>query len=330
MHKEIGQYKLKTKEDMKVLRAEFKKKYDEKSFSSATDALKYLDKNPELADDLAVMLEDEEDNVKNWDKGIIGDEGEQKRRAYRVQFLIGKLGELKNNKSVQILRRMLKYKGTQYYASEALAAMGDTSANQEIKSLMEQGVPVNYGGLGMDAVKDLVKDLQDPNKKDKVDKTYLQLINIKNPEAKPYLKQLFNHESSGVRMRASSRFAFLADKNDIESILQMTKNNDWNIRTASIYAMQTLKDTDFSDILINMLNDTSNLVRSTAAHALGYKHVAKAVPYLEKALDDKENRVRERAFVSLYILTGKKYDYKGKDKRDDSIAEQEKQSPSFY
>lgn len=192
----------------------------------------------------------------------------------------------------------------------------------------------------------IVRDLEDPSKKAEWPKIAKQIISIHDPKAKPALKRLFNHEETYVRWEAASKFRQLVDDRDVPIILEMTKNKDKIVRVEAIHAMQNLQNIEFGDELIALLNDPAYNVRRTAAKALGYKKISRAVPYLEKALTDGEQLanlhytepgrysnelgVCEEIYIALYILTGKKYDFKGKTISIEQTAERQKRFPTFY
>jgi HEAT repeat protein len=95
--------------------------------------------------------------------------------------------------------------------------------------------------------------------------------------------------------------------------------------------MKRVNDPKIVPILCDLLiNDPIYVVRSNAAKALGYKKVTISVPYLKKALNDKDFGVRKEAFIALYILTGQKYTFNGRDAAVEQTAEQQKKYPTFW
>ena len=125
-------------------------------------------------------------------------------------------------------------------------------------------------------------------------------------------------------------FSNLVDADDVNTIIEMSQNSDWTVRSFAIDSMERLPGNSFDDLLINILqNDPHSTLRSGAARAIGYKQIKKAVPFLENALKDKDLYVRQNAFIALYILTDKKYNFDGKTSVIEKKAEREKQNPSF-
>jgi len=345
---EMSKTEPKTADDVNELRAIFSKKdYDEHLFEAGIESLKKMN-DPNLDSVLIDILKDEKSFVAKADKKDFAgkSEGEVARRGMNIMFIIGKLGGLKSKNAVPVLKEYLGSPSYQYYASQALAMIGDTSASEEIKDKAYKGEDINYAGQGSDEALTVVRDLEDKTKKDQWPKIAKQIIHIHDPKAKPYLKRLFNHENMDVRWEAAGKFRQLVDENDVPTILEMTKNKDEIVRAEAINAMQNLKNIEFGDELIDLLNDPDYNVRRHAAKALGYKKISRAVPYLEKAIKDSELRdenpnlgnngradeleVREEAYIALYILTGNKYDFKGKSTRIERKAEEQKQFPTFY
>jgi hypothetical protein len=337
-----------TKEDANSLKAVLSQaKWNENLFLAAMKSVRKV-KDSGLDGVLIDILKGDKDFL---GKAVGGNpqgrsEQELKLRMLNAEFTIRKLGELKSSAAVPVLKEYLQIKGLNYAASEALAKIGGTDASEQIKEKAYKGEDVNYGGQGLQEALTIVSDLEDKSKKDQWPNIAKQIIHIRNPEAKESVKRLLNHEARYVRWEAAGKLRALADENDIPTIIEMTKNNDEIIRAESIHAMKKLKNVEFGDELIALLNDSADNVRRNAAKAIGYKKIARAVPNLEKAIQDSESRVsgakvgknvqqdelavREECFIALYVLTDKKYDFKGKTARVESRAEKQKKSPSFF
>jgi HEAT repeat protein len=338
----------KTADDVNELRAIFSAKdYDEHLFEVAIESLKKVN-DPKLDSVLIDILKDEKPFADKLDKKDFAGKSESEviRRNMNLMFVIGKLGALKSKNAVPVLKEYLNSSSYQYYASQALAMIGDTSASEQIREKAYKGEDIIYAGQGSEEALTVVRDLEDKTKKDQWPKIAKQIIHIHDPKAKPYLKRLFSHEKSYVRWEAAGKFRAMVDENDVPTIIEMTNNKDHIIRSEAIDAMKNLKNIEFGDELIALLNDPDYLVRLSAAKALGYKKVTRAVPYLEKTIKDSEARaenpnsgnngrsnelrVRQEAFIALYILTGKLYDYQGRSDIWDREAERQRIAPSFY
>lgn len=308
------------------------KDWNEELYSVAMHLVTKID-NPQLASGLIPVLSDEKNFIKKLGKGDL-QKPSDKRTLYRLtntEWIIRTLGKLKSKEAVPILKEYLNFYSMQYAASEALGEIGDKSMSEEIREKAYRGEPANYAGMGLDEAKRVVRDLDDNNYKGRWVKISDQLLYMKDPGIKPELKKLFSHDDHFVRTRASMAFARLANDGDTISVLEMTKNPDWNVRVDAIDMMKKLRAKEFEDVLIDLLNnDSHRVVRLSAAKAIGYKKVAKAVPHLEKALNDKEIMVREEVYIALYVLTGKKYPCEGKTPLTERRADHEKEHPSFY
>jgi len=330
--KELNNTVPQTEEDAEQIRnIVLNKKWDEEQFDAAMNMTKKINK-AELDGTLIKILKDEKKTIEEIEGRKSSDKTE-KEMMYRhknIESIIRKLGELKSRKSVEIIKEYLDIKGMQFVASEALGQIGDKSDSNKIQEKAYKGEEVNYGGLGIDEAKKVIQDLQDDNKKDKWPKIAKQIVTIKNPEAKPYLKKLFKHKEDYVRQESAGTYIRMADDSDTNEIVEMSSNTDVNVRYFSIDGMKKTNNKEFENILCKLvINDPVYVIRVNAAKALGYKKIKNAIPYLEKALKDGNLRVRQEAFVSLYILTAKKYEFEGKDAFIERRAEYEKKYPSF-
>jgi HEAT repeat protein len=309
------------------------KQFDENLYHISASAINRIPpKNTSLDDDLIEILKDEKPLMEKMSRKEKAGKSEQelKLRYMNVWFIIEKLGQHKNTKAVPLLKEFLSMPEFQYYASEALAQIGDKSAKEELRERASKGEEVNYGGMVEDETDAIFKDLQDETKKDKWGKLAKQLIHIRSPRTKLALRKLFDHKSDFVRNTASMAFFNMVTKDDANDLVELVKHRDFVVRTDAVKAMMYLRDVPFDDVLLDVLvNDRDGLVRSKAARALGMKKVQKAVPYLENALNDEDYYVRLEAFISLYVLTDKKYDFKGRNENADYLAEQQKKFPKI-
>jgi HEAT repeat protein len=320
-----------TAADLQAVRVVVKdKNWDENLFGAATYMATKV-KKPELAPQLVEILQDEKTFIQKLNQNDLSGKTEQEGR-YRftnVEHIIKKLGELKSREAVPVLKEYLEFKNMQYAASEALGKIGDKSMSEEIREKAYKGEEVNYGGMGLDEANKVAQDLDDKSKKDKWPKIAKQIILIKNPDAKPQLKKLFNHEQDYVRGEAAAAFSAMAEEKDKDDILEMAKNPDWAVRCSAIDAMKHLADS-FHQILVNLLKDPEHIVRLYAAKALGYKNDKEAIPFLEIALKDENLRVRQEAFIALYLIADKKNDFIGRTPAIDRQAEIQKRHPTFH
>ena len=173
-------------------------------------------------------------------------------------------------------------------------------------------------GLSMNKVKELMSILRDPNKKGRWVIAAKQIMNIKNPEAKPYLKELITHEDDFVREEAAWEYAMLVDAEDADYILDLAEDKAWQNRNAAAeIAMPMIDDPRQIPMLIKMLQDRNIAVQDSAISALGNKRAQAAVPYLEDLLKTANGGTRAAVAEALYSITKVKYEWKTpKEKAD--------------
>jgi len=316
-----------TPEDAEQLRKIIaQKEWDEDLFVTAAELVKKINK-PDLAYGLIGILEDEKEMLVNVSKG---DKGGKSQRELQGRFgiswlIIQQLGKLKNPNAIPVLKECLQFKGLQYSASEALREIGDKTSSEQMRELAYKGGDVNYGGLGFEEAKKVIADLQDKSKEKQWSQIAKQIVLINDPKIKPYLPPLFTHEKYYVCHESASKFTSMVTQEDIPIINEMLKNTEFGVRHSAIDAIKRLNDKSFGKVLEELLlHDPYSCVRSNAANALGYVKIENSIPPLEKALNDKDLYVRQQTFISLYILTGKKYDFEGKDAVIERIAERQK------
>ncbi|MCX5795319.1 MAG: HEAT repeat domain-containing protein [Elusimicrobia bacterium] len=311
----LGDFRPTTEDDIAEIRRVWgNKAWDEDVFTLVSGVVQRIDK-PELAEGLIPLLREDRTAIEKIcqreDAGTDNREGFC-RYAF-VRSVIQTLEGLKVKKAVPILREYLEITELQYYVAQALAAIGESRAGEETRKTVDQSASVDLAGLGMAEILKIVRDLQDEHKKDKWHKLGEQLMYVQNPEAKPELRKLFSHENAFVRFKAAAAFTRSSDDRDSSAILEMAKNSDEDVRYVAVRAMEKGHAEQYPDVLIGLLiNDPHYVVRLAAADALGRKKHFFAVPSLQTALSDRELRVRDRAFLALAILTGRKYDYQGK------------------
>ena len=306
--------KPRTDADLGALRETFADgNWDEHLFQAAMEAVEGID-DVKLDAGLISILSVEKDCIARFSHADLCGKSEREMlfRDRNVNAIIEKLGLLKSRKAVPVIKEYLDIASTQSAASRALAAVGDKSAVEDIRARAYRGESVQYGGQGLAEARRVVRDLEDKGNRGNWEKIGKQLRGIRNPKAKPDIRRLFSHEDRHVRQQAAIAFMQLCDDGDSEAILEMSKNPDWGVRAFAVEAMKKSNAKAYEDALIGLLvGDSEDVVRLGSADALGRKGVARAVPILERALSDKELRVRDNAFLALVKLTGKKYAYKG-------------------
>lgn len=168
--------------------------------------------------------------------------------------------------------------------------------------------------LSMEDTAKLARDLQDQERKRSWGRLAGRLIDVRHPQAKPYLKQLMNHTEDYIRWESTEAFCRLVDVEDADFILELATSNDWSKRAASaLIAMLLIDDNRQIPLLLSMLNDSKQSVRAGAAKALGAKKIDAAIPYLRKMLTDEE--LKYQAAESLQAITGEEHDVLSPEER---------------
>ena len=104
----------------------------------------------------------------------------------------------------------------------------------------------------------------------------------------------------------------IGQKDVVPVLLDYMENvEDRHLKKDIILTLMWLKDERSVDPLINVLkNDDYSFNRGGAITALGHIGDKKAIPYLEKALNDESEFNRNYARSALFAITGKDYKIK--------------------
>ncbi len=311
--KKLGNQEPANHDDMIALRKIFSSsEWDERLYIAAFGAIQRV-RNDSHDDDLIDILQDEKPFMerRSLKENTGKSETEIKMRDANVWVIIQKLGEHKSQKAIPILKEYQKMPEFEYYASQALSTITYDADKASAK------------------VEALYKNLLDESKKDQWGKDIRQLTRTASPRTKSILKKLFDHPNDNVRYQASNAFFNRVTKDDADDLIQLTKHPDDIVRADAVKGMMTLDGISFDFVLIDVLvNDPAGIARAKAARALGMKKIEKCVPYLINALRDKDYYVRLEAFIALYVLTDKKYEFNGREAGADYLAEKQKRSPT--
>ncbi len=163
--------------------------------------------------------------------------------------------------------------------------------------------------LSLDKVKEMMSIFRDRGKQDQWVLAAKQIMYIRIPEAKPYLKELIDHEDDFVRDEAVREYVRLVDAEDADFILDLAEDNKWQRRVAAASsAMPLVDDPRQIPILLKML-DEFDALREAAIGTLGVKRCQEAVPALNNLLKVGDAHTRAGAADALYLITGTKYDW---------------------
>ena len=171
-------------------------------------------------------------------------------------------------------------------------------------------------GLSMDRVRKLMEIFRDPSKKGHWVVAAKQIMNIKNPEAKPFLKELITHEDDFVWDEAVREYAMLVDAEDADFILELAEDKAWQRKIAAVaIAMPQIDDPRQIPLLIKMVDDSDFAVQDAAIGAAGVKRIQAAVPILEEILKRGQPHTRAAVADALYSITGVKREWKTVEER---------------
>ncbi|MCX7770626.1 MAG: HEAT repeat domain-containing protein [Proteobacteria bacterium] len=199
------------------------------------------------------------------------------------EFAIGLLGKFKAKSSVPVLIQISKDKNfkRRYVVFSALGEIQDETA--------------------LDAIIDGLKDEKEDVRK------YASRALIKiGPKAIPKMMERYVKEDENTKGYLIRAFGELRN-NAPEDLLINDLNgpNKYDV----IWALGKTGSKKSLPYLINLLNSDDYKVRVQVCQALGDLNQPDAIPYLRKALKDKEVLVREWAARSLEVLTGERTYY---------------------
>lgn len=207
---------------------------------------------------------------------------ESKDNATR-EFTIGLLGKFRAKKSVPILIELGKDKTfvRRYVVFSALGEIQDESA--------------------IDAIIDALKDEKEDVRK------YASRALIKiGPKAIPKMMERFKREDDSTKGYLIRAFGELRNNAPEEILInEINGPNKYDV----IWALGKTGTKKSLSYLIELLKSNDYKTRVQVCQALGDLNQPEAIPYLRKALNDKEVLVREWAARSLEVLTSERTYY---------------------
>lgn len=115
----------------------------------------------------------------------------------------------------------------------------------------------------------------------------------------PILAKLKNKDPK-TRREAADILGDMGDKSSTGDLIHLLKDNDGYVRQAAARGLGKIKDRKAVEPLIESLKDSDLYVRELSVWALGeINDVRAAKPMLDVALNDKEKRVKDKAFETL-------------------------------
>jgi len=241
-------------------------------------------------------------------------------RRLGLTGLINTLGNLKDPRAVDLLKKYLDYERLQFAASTALSKMGDEAIFQELMQHAKTQRDINLVGIKESHLRKIVAEIDDPGTSTRERGRLLgQIKGSKDPAVNRVLKELIlTHKNSDVRAQAGLAFmnSVLKDPNvaDEQFLVQWlsTPGRDDMEDIGKVWAVYAIKKSykdSYAPLLIGILqNNLADCTRSEAARLLGEQKVTVAIPYLENAMRyDRDSSVRGACFGALRNISGRPY-----------------------
>lgn len=118
-------------------------------------------------------------------------------------------------------------------------------------------------------------------------------LELRGPEALDALIDALSHRKKNIRMHAATILGAINDEKAIPALIAALKDNNKLVRREASTAVSRMSGA--VDTLIETLADEDWKVRGAAAWALGNLGDEKAIPELEKLLDDESSFVKAGA-----------------------------------
>lgn len=280
------------------------------------------------------------------------------REAMGTAAIVQALSNVGYKPAIEDLRTLLAYdREFQGYlsmtASATLGQLGDKASLETLMKKASEGGQVTLSGFGRRGIGKAINELNqyweelkakplvsgDP-RRGKIQNLAEQLPKSAGRGDKKIvsaLQKLLDFPLWDVRCEASEALMLAMNPTDRNITREMVKHEEVVVRMRGILSLRVAKtwDKNFLPILIDMMqHDPDPVVRRTVVAELGAligegvrrKELEPAVPYIEKAIKDKDVTVRGAAFDTLRLLTGRYQRYEGMFPSEESIM---KRGPEF-
>lgn len=111
------------------------------------------------------------------------------------------------------------------------------------------------------------------------------LVRIGKP-ATPYLVDLLKNDDYEISGRACYALGKIQDTSSVEAIMETARHSDWRIRSNAIGALGDIGDNRADNLIITTLKDSNENVRKSAAVAATRLKIISAAPELTGMLND--------------------------------------------
>jgi HEAT repeat protein len=126
------------------------------------------------------------------------------------------------------------------------------------------------------------------------------VLDTNQKKAIPILLEMVRSSKINDKENAAWALGFLPPEDAIEPLYILRSDTKPEIRSAVAGSLGSFRSNpEVFDVLVEMLQDESEIVRVSAADALGYFGDIRAIPFLRKAQSDPSERVRKFSTNSL-------------------------------
>ena len=154
----------------------------------------------------------------------------------------------------------------------------------------------------MSEIDELIEKLND--KDDFVVEDAIGALELKGEEAVDPLISALSHRKKNIRLHAANLLGAIGDEKAIQPLILTLRDNNKLVRREASTSLSRMGPAAV-DPLIEVLDDPDWRVRGAAAWALGNLNDEKAIPALEKLLDDESGYVKSGAQSAIATIQRK-------------------------
>ena len=141
--------------------------------------------------------------------------------------------------------------------------------------------------------------LQDPNPGvQKCASRALEKIEAQN-DLETWIGHLEEGKNRELRVKAVYALARIPGEKPLRAIIGATQSPEEDVRAAAVRSLRQRNEMQIYEVLIELLEDQSTVVRALAAETIGLKGARKLVPYLLAHLSEPNREVLEQVLTAL-------------------------------
>ena len=114
-----------------------------------------------------------------------------------------------------------------------------------------------------------------------------------------WIGHLREGQNREIRVKAVYALARIPGEKALRAIVEATKSSEEDVRAAAVRSLRQRNEMQTFEVLIELLEDQSTVIRALAAETIGLKGARKLVPYLLAHLSEKNNEVLEQVLSAL-------------------------------